>query len=173
MPWPPAGLPESGPAFVIPGTTQGPGPQEHQALLTELGSLPLEGPAWPTWIKWMAWLVLALVVVRLAQTAASPAGEMVGTAIKASLVICVLGLAVLARYMHTSVTRITEAGIEQSWLGRKAIAWEDIYFVKFVPLVASKKLICFTARGRPVTFQAGSRELEIAFARIALVYRRR
>lgn len=121
----------------------------------------------------MAWAVLALVMLRLAQTAASPAGEMVSTAIKASLVICVMGLAVLARYMHTSVTRITESGIEQSWIGRKEIAWDDISFVKFIPLIASKKLICFTARGRPVTFQAGSRELEIAFARISLVYRRR
>lgn len=158
---------------MISGIAHGPRTQEHQTLIAEIGPLPLEGPAWPRWVKWLAWAVLALVVVRLAQTAASPAGEMVGTAIKASLVICVIGLAVLARCMHTSVTRITEAGIEQSWLGRKTIAWEEIYFVKFVPLVASKKLICFTARGRPVTFQAGSRQLEIAFARIALVYRRR
>ena len=152
---------------------QRPGEQEHSALLAEIGPLPLEGPAWPKWVRWMAWLVLAIVVLRLAQTAASPAGEMVGTAIKASLVICVAGLAVLARYMHTSVTRITEAGIEQSWIGRREIAWEDIAFAKFIPLIASKKLICFTARGRPVTFQAGSRDLEIAFARIALVYHRR
>ena len=155
------------------GSTQGPNLQEHQDLLAEIGPLPLEGPAWPKWVKWAAWLVLALVVFRLVQTAASPVGEMVSTTIKASLVICVMGLAVLARFMHTSVTRITETGIEQSWIGRREIAWDDIYFVKFVPLVASKRLICFTARGRPVTFQAGSRELEIAFARIALVYRRR
>lgn len=158
---------------MIPGGLQHPSEQERHDLLAEIGPLPLEGPAWPKWVKWMAWLVLGLVVLRLAQTAASPAGEMVGTAIKASLVICVLGLAVLARSMHTSVTRITEKGLEQSWIGRRAIAWEEISFVKFIPLIASKKLICFTARGRPVTFQAGSRDLEIAFARIALVYRRR
>lgn len=152
---------------------QRPGPEEHQQLLREIGPLPLEGPAWPTRVKWLAWLVLALVVFRLMQTAASPAGESVGMAIKISVLACVLGLAVLARTMHTSVTRITERGIEQSWLGKKEIAWEDISFVKFVPLIASKRLICFTPRGRPVTFQAGSRELEIAFAKISLVYRRR
>lgn len=155
------------------GSTQKPDPQEHEQLLNEIGPLPLEGPAWPNKVKWLAWIVLALVLFRLAQTAASPAGEAVGTAIKISVLLCVAGLVVLARTMHTSVTRITERGIEQSWLGRKQIAWEDISFVKFVPLIASKRLICFTPRGRPVTFQAGSRELEIAFARIALVYRRR
>ncbi len=158
---------------MVLGALQTPDADERRALLAEIGPLPLEGPAWPKWVKWTAWLVLALVVLRLGQTAASPAGEMVSTAIKASLVICVLGLAVLARYMHTSVTRITENGIEQSWLGRRAIAWDEISFVKFIPLISSKKLICFTTRGRPVTFQAGSRELEIAVARIALVYRRR
>ena len=152
---------------------QGPGEQEHHDLLAALGPLPLEGQAWPRWVKWLAWLVLGVVVFRLLHTAGSPAGQMVSPAIKASVVICVAGLAVMARYMHTSVTRITAKGIEQSWIGKREVAWEDITFAKFIPLIASKRLICFTARGRPVTFQAGSRELEIAFARIALVYRRR
>ena len=155
------------------GDTAKPDRQELQQLLEEIGPLPLEGPAWPQKVKWLAWVVLALVIFRLAQTAASPAGEMVGTAIKISVLLCVVGLAVLTRTMHTSVTRITDSGIEQSWLGRKQIGWDEISFVKFVPLIASKRLICFTPRGRPVTFQAGTRELEIAFARIALVYRRR
>ncbi len=150
-----------------------PSEEEHRSLLAEIGPLPLEGPAWPTWVKWLAWLVLALVIFRLVQVAAGPAGAMAGTTVKASLLVCVAGLAVLARFMHTSVTRITEKGLEQSWLSRREVAWEDISFAKFIPLVASKRLICFTGRGRPVTFQAGSRELEIAFARIALVYRRR
>ena len=158
---------------MIPGASQRVDPAEQTRLLQEIGPLPLEGPAWPTWIKWTAWVVLAIVLFRLVETAASPAGEMVGTAVKVSIVICVIGLAVLTRYMHTSVTRITDEGIEQSWISRRHVRWEDISFAKFIPLISSKRLICFTARGRPVSFQAGSRELEIAFARIALVYRRR
>lgn len=150
-----------------------PTPEEHAALLAELGELPLQGRAWPRWVQWMAWMVLALIVLQLASTAASPAGLTLSTPIKASLVLCVACLAILARYMYTSVTRITEKGIEQSWISRREIAWSDITFAKFIPLVASKKLVCFNARGRPITFQAGTRELEIAFARIALVYRRR
>jgi hypothetical protein len=80
---------------------------------------------------------------------------------------------VLARFMLVSQTRITEDGIEQSWLSKRRVAWQDIQYAKFIPLVASKRLICFTSRGRPVVFQAGTRELQIAFARIALVYRRK
>ncbi|HZH56805.1 hypothetical protein [Yanghanlia caeni] len=152
---------------------RGPSEGERRALLAEIGPLPLEGRAWPRWVVLLAWLVLALVVLRLVLTAAGPAGQAVSTAVKASLTLCVAGLAVLAGYMQVSVTRITEQGIEQSWLGRRAVQWHDITFAKFIPLIASKKLICFTTRGRPVTFQAGSRELEIAFARIALLYRRR
>src|SRR3546814_19911960 len=83
------------------------------------------------------------------------------------------GLVVLARYMLISVTNINEAGIQQSWLGRREVAWEDIQFAKFIPLVASKRLICFTTRGRPVVFQAGTKEMQVAFARIYLLYRRR
>lgn len=153
--------------------SQRPPEQEHLDLMEDIGPLPLEGPAWPRWVKWLAWLVLAMVVLRVLLTAGSPAGQMVGTVVKASVILCVMGLAVLTRYMHTSVTRITDTGIEQSWINRREIAWEDITFAKFIPLISSKKLICFTGRGRPVTFQAGSRELEVAFARIALVYRRR
>src|SRR3546814_17032550 len=75
--------------------------------------------------------------------------------------------------MMVSETRITETGIEQSWFTRRKVAWDDIQFAKFIPLVASKRLVCFTATGHPVVFQAGPRELQIAFARIAVVYRRR
>lgn len=153
--------------------SKGPDEEKHRKLLAEIGPLPIEGPAWPRWVVVVAWVVLGVVVLRLVSTATSPAGELAGTAVKASIVLCVVGLAVLARYMHTSVTRITEKGIEQTWLGRREVAWHDISFAKFIPLISSKKLICFTARGRPVTFQAGSKELEIAFARISLVYRRR
>src|SRR5690554_1711619 len=154
-------------------SSQRPDKESHDALLEQIGPLPLQGPAWPRWVVWLAWFVLAAVMIRLVLTATSPAGQSVSTVVKASVVMCVVGLAILARYMHISVTRITESGLEQSWIGRREIAWEDITFAKFIPLISSKKLICFTSRGRPVTFQAGSRELQIAFARIALLYRRR
>lgn len=150
-----------------------PNADEHQALLQAIGPLPLTGMAWPTWIKVLACFVLTIVGIQILRTAASPVGANVDMTVSLSIIVCFFGLVVLCRYMVVSVTRITEQGIEQTWLGNKQIAWEDLQFAKFIPLLASKRLICFPTRGRPIVFQAGTRELEAAFAQIALVYRRR
>jgi hypothetical protein len=121
----------------------------------------------------LAWVVLGLLAIKLVFTAAGPAGRDVSPLVAASVLLCFVGLVVVARFMMSSRTTISPAGIAQSWIVRREVAWDDIQFAKFVPFVASKKLVCFTARGRPVVFQAGTRELQTAFARIALVYRRR
>lgn len=135
--------------------------------------MPLQGTAWPAWIKLMAWATLAFIGFQIVRIAAGPLGQNISPMVTGSIIVCYIGLLILARYMHVSVTSITETGIQQSWLSRREVAWEDIQFVKFIPLLASKKMICFLARGRPVVFQAGTKELQIAFARISLVYRRR
>jgi hypothetical protein len=150
-----------------------PSSEEHVQLLKDLGPLPIQGKAWPTWIKVLAVLILALIGFKLIQTAASPVGQQVSPWVAGSIVLCYAGLLVLARYMLVSVTTIDETGIRQTWLGHRRVLWEDLMFAKFIPLPASKKMICFHSRGRPVIFQAGTRQLNIAFARIALVYRRR
>jgi hypothetical protein len=153
--------------------SQRPSLEEHGQMLTELGPLPIKGMAWPKWIKFVAWAVLAFIAVQIIRTATSPVGQNIAPLVAGSIIVCYLGLLVLARYMLVSETSVTEAGIQQSWISKREVAWEDIQFAKFIPLVASKRLICFTSRGRPVVFQAGTRELQIAFARIALVYRRK
>ncbi|NYT84912.1 hypothetical protein H0A62_04775 [Pusillimonas harenae] len=150
-----------------------PSTEEHTQLLHELGPLPIRGTAWPGWIKILAWVVLAFIGGQIVRIAAGPLGQNISSMVTGSIIVCFIGLLVLARYMHVSQTSITETGIQQSWLSRREVAWEDIQFVKFIPLFASKKLICFLGRGRPVVFQAGTKELQIAFARISLVYRRR
>ncbi|TEA78353.1 hypothetical protein [Allopusillimonas ginsengisoli] len=152
---------------------QQPDAAEQAQLFQDIGPLPLQGKAWPTWIKILAVVVLVLIGLKIGQVAASPVGRNLSPMVSGSIVLCFAGLIVLARYMLVSQTRITEQGIEQSWLGKREVAWQDLQYAKFVPLVASKRLICFPRRGRPVIFQAGTRELQIAFARIALVYRRR
>jgi hypothetical protein len=156
----------------LPGSRK-PGVEERLALLEEIGPLPLRGMAWPIWIKVLACAVLALIAVQIIRTAASPAGSTVSPLIAASILVCYVALLVVGRYMLISETRITREGIGQTWITRREVAWDDIQFAKFIPFVASKRLVCFTAQGRPVVFQAGTRELQVAFARIALVYRRR
>lgn len=150
-----------------------PSDQEHAQLMHDLGTLPIRGKAWPIWIKILAVITLALIGLQLVRTAASPVGQNISPWVAGSLVLCYAGLLVLARYMLVSVTSVDETGIHQTWLGNRQLKWEDLQFAKFVPLPASKRLICFQSKGRPVIFQAGTPELSTAFARIALVYRRR
>ncbi|MGB6103421.1 MAG: hypothetical protein WBF88_06180 [Pusillimonas sp.] len=158
--------------MVLPALLR-PSAEEHAQLLREIGPLPLKGMAWPKWIKVLAWMVLAFIGIQIARIAAGPVGQNVSPLVSGSIIVCFAGLVILARYMTVSETSITETGIQQSWLGEREVAWENLQFAKFVPLLASKRLICFTGRGRPVVFQAGTKELNIAFARISLVYRRR
>lgn len=153
-------------------TQHAPSEEERSELLEAIGPLPLRGVAWPKWIKILAWVILVLIGLLIMQTAAGPVGKTVSPLVAGSILLCFVALLVLARYMLVSETRITHKGIEQTWITRREIAWEDIQFAKFIPLVASKRLVCFTGKGRPVVFQAGTRELQVAFARIALVYRR-
>jgi hypothetical protein len=142
-------------------------------LLNQIGPLPLRGDAWPKWIKILAWIVLAIIALRLIITASGPEGHNISPLVAGSILLCFGALVVIAGYMVKSKTTISASGIEQTWISRRFIAWEDIQFAKFVPLIASKRLICFTGKSRPIVFQAGTPELQIAFARIALIYRRK
>src|SRR5690606_28687815 len=124
--------------------SQRPSLEEHGQMLTELGPLPIKGMAWPKWIKFVACAVLAYIAVQIIRTATSPVGQNIAPLVAGSIIVCYLGLLVLARYMLVSETSVTEAGIQQSWISKREVAWEDIQFAKFIPLVASKRLICFT-----------------------------
>lgn len=146
---------------------------QKEALLDTLGPLPLSGTAWPGWIKILAWCVLVIIGAKLIHTAIGTNAQTVQPVVAASVTITFMALVVVARYMQTSVTTITSDGIEQTWITRRSISWDDIQFAKFIPLLASKRLVCFTGRGRPVVFQGGTQELQVAFAQISLAYRRR
>lgn len=145
----------------------------RETLLRTLEPLPISGTAWPGWIKVLAWCVLIVIGAKLIQTAMSPSGQSVSPVAAASVTITFMALVVIARCMQVSVTTITAEGIEQTWLTRRSVNWHDIQFAKFIPLLASKRLVCFTGRGRPIVFQGGTQELQIAFAQIALAYRKR
>ncbi|WP_269496593.1 hypothetical protein [Castellaniella sp. S9] len=150
-----------------------PSPEEHAELLAQIGALPLRGRAWPRWIGVIAWLIMLLILARLIATASSEAGQQIAPMVAGAALVCVAALLVMAWGIWTSETEISEYGLRQSWITRREVPWEQIQSTKFIPLVASKKLVCFVQKGRPVTFQAGTPELQAAFARISLVYRRR
>ena len=150
-----------------------PTPEEHQALMAQIAPLPLRGRAWPRWIAAIAWLIMAAIAFRLLMVLQLSPDRALPMPVLASLGVCFVALLWMSAHMWTSVTEISEHGIRQSWITRREVAWSDIQSTKFIPLFASKKLVCFLQKGRPLTFQAGTPELQAAFARISLVYRKR
>lgn len=143
---------------------------EQQQLLQSL-NLPLRGRSWPKHIAMLAWVVIVLLGLRLGFVA-TQYGSDVATGIIACIVFAYFGMIVVAYFMLVGHTTITQDGIHQEWIMKRELAWSDLKFAKFVPMFFSKRLICFTKRGRPIVFQGASPELQIAFAQIALAHRR-
>jgi len=150
-----------------------PSSEEREALFREIGPLPLTGQAWPNWVRMLAWIILAIIGVQIAATAIRVPNEQLSSTLTWIIALCFFGLALVVWHMQKSITSIDETGLRQTWITRREVAWQDIHFAKFVPLLFSKRLVIFTQRGRPVVLQGGTRELEIAFAKISLLYRRK
>jgi hypothetical protein len=146
---------------------------ERDQLLASIEPLPIRGPAWPAWVKTVAWGILGLIVLQ-SLVAFNKAGVQVLFSMTGLILLVVfLALAVTTRYMQTSVTTIDLQGLRQSWLTRREVAWEDVTFAKFVPMLASKRLVVFTKKGKPVVFQGGTQDLQVAFAKISLAFKNR
>ena len=141
--------------------------------MAQLAPLPVRGRAWPRWIAALAWLFMAVIAIRLVIVLQLSPDRALPAPVLLALGVCFIALLWMSAHMWTSVTEISDHGIRQSWVSRREVAWTDIQSTKFIPLFASKKLVCFVQKGRPVTFQAGTPELQAAFARISLVYRKR
>ncbi len=144
---------------------------EHEALLREL-DLPVSGPAYRRSVKIAAWAVLALLTVQIVSAALRLPAENLTSVFASTLAFCYIGLAIIAAAMQRSVVTIDEQGLRQTWVMRRDVPWTDVQYVKFIPYPLGKRLMIFH-RGRFTTMQAGCQEVEVAFARIALVYRRR
>lgn len=146
---------------------------ERDQLLADIQPLPIRGAAWPGWVKTVAWLVLAVIVLQ-AFVAFNKAGVAALVSVTGLLLLVVfVALAVTTRFMQTSITTIDTLGLRQSWLSRREVTWDEVTFAKFVPMLASKRLVVFTRKGKPVVFQGGTRELQIAFAKISLAFKNR
>lgn len=143
---------------------------EQQALFHTIG-VPLTGRSWPKHIAILAWVIIAIIGARLGFIATSY-GDQVATTLIASVILAYCGMIVVAYFMLVGRTTINEKGIRQDWILKREISWDELKFAKFVPLFFSKRLICFTKKGRPIVFQGASTDLQIAFAHISLVYKR-
>ncbi|CAB3683962.1 hypothetical protein CEY09_11720 [Achromobacter marplatensis] len=149
-----------------------PAEQDRAALLREIGPLPLSGQAWPDWVRILAWVILAVLGVQVVTTAIRAPAQPFDTVLAVVVVLCFVGLLFVSWHMQTSITTIDDRGLRQTWFTRREVAWEDVRYARFVPMLFSKRLVVFTHRGRPVILQGGTRELRSAFVKIAQVYRR-
>lgn len=143
-------------------------PITTENLFDTIGPLPLRGRSWPKPIAVMAWVLLAVIGARLGFLAANY-GDQIAMPIMASVMLAYTGMVVVAFFMWTAHTTITEEGIRQDWILKREMRWDELKYAKFIPLFYSKRLLCFTNRGRPMVFQGASEELQIAFAHISLV----
>lgn len=145
---------------------------EREALLDEL-NLPLSGPAYRPAVKVAAWVVLALLTLLIISTALRVPAENLNQTMTVTVIGCYVGLAIMAAAMQRSMVTVDRQGLRQSWIMRREVAWDEIQFVKFIPYPLGKRLMIFQRGGRFMSLQAGGRDVEVAFARIALVYRRK
>lgn len=147
--------------------------QEQAQLKDNLGALPISGQAWPKWVKWVALAVMSLVLMQAGITVQKTGVEALMNIGGLFLLMVFIGLAFITYFMQHSVTTIDEEGIRQSWYSKREVKFSEMSFAKFVPMLASKRLIVFVKKGRPIVFQAGTKDLQMAFAKISLQFKDR
>lgn len=132
---------------------------------------PVMGTAYHPIFKGMA-TVLMLALVFYAWRFFDSAGTQISRHMK--LVFAATGLMVLFSYyaLLKSTTTVGADGIEQSWMFKKPITWDEIRSARVVRMPAAVRLIVRTQTGKFVMFHAGTSDLANAFAAVASRYSR-
>ncbi|KAG1230896.1 hypothetical protein G6F68_019249 [Rhizopus microsporus] len=121
--------------MTLPDTA--PAEQDRAALLREIGPLPLSGQAWPAWVRILAWVILAVLGVQVVTTAIRAPAQPFDTVLAVVVVLCFVGLLFVSWHMQTSITTIDDRGLRQTWFTRREVAWEDVRYARFVPMLAA------------------------------------
>lgn len=147
--------------------------EEQAQIKATLGDLPISGDAWPKWVKAAAVLMLVVIVIQSGLAIAKVGFDSLKNIGGLTILIVFIALLIITYYMVKAKTTITDQGLYQTWISKREVKWEEVTFAKFVPLIASKRLVVFVKKGRPVVFQGGTKELQIAFAHISLQFKNR
>ena len=135
---------------------------------------PVIGPAYSTWFKLLASVVsLALAIYGIDIALRFPLLQY-GLWVKLLLLFGAIMLAVSYYWFLRSTVTINERGITQTWMYDRQVEWRDVRSAKmigvpylaavFPPRLVVRTGIAFT------TFNGGSRELLIEFAKISLAF---
>jgi hypothetical protein len=132
---------------------------------------PVSGPAYGRFFRVLATaMVLGVLAMAVRATLSMPAD------VGAEQGYWLLGfgmLALLASFwvMWRSTTTIDAAGIRQSGLTEKKVAWHEVRSARLFGPPFARRLMVRKTNGRFVFLYGGSPELLAAFARIAQAYR--
>lgn len=97
-----------------------------------------------------------------------------GTGVKLLLLVAAVMLAISTYWFRRARTTIDAEGIRQSWMFDKQVAWRDVRGAKMIGLpylswIFPPRLVVRTGNAF-TTFNGGSREILIEFAKISLAF---
>lgn len=134
----------------------------------------IEGPSYSPWFKILATVVaLGLAGYGISVALRFPLLEY-GPGVKLLLLAAVLMLAVSYYWFLRARTTIDAKGIRQTWLYTRQVVWADVRGVKMLGVpyaswIFPPRLVVRTGNAF-MTFNGGTQELLIEFARITLAY---
>ena len=135
---------------------------------------PVTGPSYGLWFKIVATVVSIVLAVYAVNIAIRFPLMQDGFGVKALLVCAALMLGVSYYWFLRSTVTVDEHGITQRWLYNRHVEWRDIRSAKMIGIpylsgVFPPRLVVRTGNSF-TTFNGGTRELLVEFAKISLAY---
>jgi hypothetical protein len=132
------------------------------------------GPAYSLWFKLMATVLSAGLAVYAANIALRYPLLQYGFGVKALLLCAALMLIVSQYWFLRSTVTIDDKGITQTWLYNRQVAWRDVRSVRMIGIPYAEALfpprLVVRTGNSFCTFNGGSREVLLEFARISLAF---
>lgn len=135
---------------------------------------PVTGPAYNLWFKLLATVVTAVLATYGANVALRFPLLEYGFGVKMLLLGCACMLAISYYWFLRSTVTVDDKGITQRWMYNRHVEWRDIRSAKmigipFLSAIFPPRLVVRTGNAF-TTFNGGSKELLVEFAKISLAY---
>ena len=134
----------------------------------------VRGPAYSAWFKLLATVVTVGLMLYGASIALQFPLLQYGFGVKAILLGSALMLAISYYWFLRSTTTVDAGGITQTWMYNKRVEWRDVRGAKMIGIpyagwLFPPRLVIRTGNSF-TTFNGGSREVLIEFAKISLAF---
>ncbi len=134
----------------------------------------VSGPAYSLWFKMLATLLTTVLAVYGVSIVMRFPLLQYGFTVKALLLCAALMLAVSYWWFLRATTTIDERGITQTWIYNRQVEWRDVRSAKMIGIpyagwLFPPRLVVRTGNSF-TTFNGGTREVLIEFAKISLAF---